>query len=110
MLAAVYTLPLVFPVVASAAASNFCELAKVLVTILNAASTMAIAASIAIYFYAIILDFQKITSGEADSRRRLLFWGVAGLFVMVSIWGILRLLENTFSVGGPAGGSSRGGC
>ena len=90
-------LALAVPVTASAAARNFLELSQVIVTILNTASTVAIAAAIAVYFYAIVLDFKNITSGESDSRRKILFWGVIGLFVMVSIWGILRLLQNTFA-------------
>lgn len=33
--------------------------------------------------------------GRAEARR-IMIWGLIGLFVMVSIWGILRILVFTF--------------
>ena len=93
----VLTLLVATPSAAHAAANNFLELSKYLVFMLNAASTTAIVCAIAVYFYAIAIDFKDLMSGEGGAKRvTLLFWGVVGLFVMVSIWGILRLLENTF--------------
>lgn len=90
----------VMPLGAEAAANNFLELSKDIIYLLNAASTTAILCAIAVYFYAIAIDFKDLMSGEGAAKRTtLLFWGIIGLFVMVSIWGILRLLENTF-IGG----------
>jgi hypothetical protein len=41
-----------------------------------------------------------IWGGENEQTRAeskvFLFWGVVGLFVMVSIWGIVLLIESTF--------------
>ena len=37
----------------------------------------------------------------------IIFWGVIGLFLMVSIWGILHILQDTlFPTQSPTGGAS----
>lgn len=83
------------PVVSVAAARNFSELAEILIYFLNAASGVVIGACIAVYFWAVAKDFKKIMSGETQRSQELLVWGVIGIFVMVSVWGILRLIENS---------------
>ncbi len=86
----------VVPGWALAAANNFSELAESIITLLNYASGVIIAAAVATYFYAIASDFKSILSGEMNQRNTNLFvWGVLGLFVMVSIWGILRIVSNS---------------
>ena len=34
-----------------------------------------------------------------ENARNIMIWGIIALFVMVSIWGILRVLSNTFLLG-----------
>jgi hypothetical protein len=48
--------------------------------------------------------FQYFILGGADEEKRtkgrsLMLWGMIGFFVMVSIWGILNLLVNSFGFG-----------
>lgn len=33
---------------------------------------------------------------EREKGRHIMFWGIIVLFVMVSVWGILQVLETTF--------------
>lgn len=38
---------------------------------------------------------------EGDKReegRQFMFWGVVGIFVMVSVWGLVNILTNTFKL------------
>jgi cbb3-type cytochrome oxidase cytochrome c subunit len=42
-------------------------------------------------------------SGAGDDTQRaeaqkLVFWGVVGIFIMISIWGLVRILINTFNL------------
>jgi hypothetical protein len=37
---------------------------------------------------------------EIKDSKNLLIWGVIGLFVLVTIWGIISFLSNEFSFGG----------
>lgn len=86
------------PAIALAAAPrNWSELVNSLVSIMNAGAITLITLAFVGYFYGIssnILVFDGDAHGE--KRRAYLVWGVIILFVMVSIWGILQLLQNTF--------------
>lgn len=49
--------------------------------------------------------FQYFIAGGADEEKRtkgrsFMLWGIIGFFVMVSIWGILNLLVNSFGFAG----------
>lgn len=40
-----------------------------------------------------------IMAGDGESRapiRQSILWGIVGLFVILSIWGLVRILTNTF--------------
>ena len=94
------TLPLlvslVTPGVASAAAPhNFLELSQLVVLILDNATAVLIVAGIVIYFYGISTNIMSFSEEGGEKAKAYFFWGVIVLFVMVSIWGILRLLQST---------------
>lgn len=93
------SLPLVLlalPSVALAAAPRtFSELANLLVTILDSATGLLVVAGIVIYFYGVSTNILKM-SGEGGAKvRQYMVWGLIVIFVMVSIWGILRILQST---------------
>lgn len=96
--ASIPALILAMPAMALAAAPRtWSELVNLLVSIMNAGALTLITLAFVIYFYGIssnILKFGEDTDGE--KKRAYFVWGVLILFVMVSIWGILRLLQNTF--------------
>ena len=84
------------PAVASAAAPRtFQELASLIVLILDNATAVLIIAGIAIYFYGISTNILNFSEKSGEKIRAYFFWGIIVLFVMVSIWGILRLLQST---------------
>ncbi len=79
---------------------NFKELADQLATIMNWAVTLLITAGIVIYFWGAVK--QVMDHGESEDSyemRKFLFTGLIVIFVMVSIWGILALLQNTLFQG-----------
>ncbi|MDO8482125.1 MAG: hypothetical protein Q7S75_03525 [bacterium] len=92
-------LSLVLPAIAFAATAprTWSELVNALVSIMSTGAITLITLAFVIYFYGIssnILKFGEDTNGE--KKRAYFVWGIIILFVMVSIWGILRLLQNTF--------------
>jgi len=100
--------PLVLlPSIVRAAPQSFSELADVLVTILNAATGTAVVLVFVFYFYGIAMDLRKRGEGEGGDPKEYLFWGVVALFVMISVAGIVALLENTI-FGGSASSSAGG--
>lgn len=42
------------------------------------------------------------SDGRAEGKRKII-WGLVGLFIMVSVFGILRILLNTFGISAPPG-------
>jgi heme A synthase len=62
---------------------------------------LLIAIAVIVFFWGIIKYIGS--QGDADKRteaRGLMIWGVVALFVMVSVWGLVGILKNTFSVNG----------
>ncbi len=49
--------------------------------------------------------FQLITHGGDSTARKIgqdhILWGVVGMFIMISAYGIIRLIGNTVGVGDP---------
>lgn len=86
---------LLSPLAAQAAPNTFQDLANLLVTILDNATTVLIVLGIVVYFYGISTNILKFGEGDKEKFRNYMVWGVIVLFVMVSIWGILNLLEST---------------
>ena len=79
-------------------------------TILNDGAILLIAATLVVYFYSIAGDLYKISQGEAkgDDLKKTLLWGIAILFVMVSLWGIIQILQYSLFGGPPPSASQNG--
>ncbi len=99
---------LVVPTFALAAAPRtFLELSNTIVLILDNATAVLIVAGIVVYFYGISTNILNFSDDGGEKVRAYFFWGIIVLFVMVSIWGILRLLQSTLfggSVSSPTSG------
>lgn len=58
---------------------------------------------IAVSFIVFIWGIFRFMTSEGDNKqggRELMFWGIIGLFVMISIWGLVAILQNTFHLSG----------
>lgn len=105
--AAVLFAVIFLPTLAFAAAPRtFSELVNLAVTIIDTATGVLVTAAVAIYLWGVSTSIWK-TGDEASTRAKTyFFWGVIVLFVMVSIWGILRILRDTLFAENPYGGTS----
>lgn len=68
--------------------------------LLNALIGLLITLAIVAFFWGLV-KYLFISKGDEASRKsamNLMIYGVIVIFVMVSIWGIIRLLQSTFSV------------
>ena len=87
---------LIAPAIAFAAApKTFQELANTLVVIMNNAVVVLIVLGIVVYFYGVSTNLFKAQEKGSKELNVYLMWGLVILFVMVSIWGILQLLQNS---------------
>lgn len=86
---------------ASACSNSFNTIADIfvyLVCVLNAAAIPLIITVALIMFFAGIVKFIANSDDETKRKegRQFMLWGIIALFVMLSIWGILQILANTF--------------
>ena len=93
-----------FPSLAFAAPHTFQELAGQITGILNATTAVLIVAGVAIYFWGISTNILKFGE-DREKFRNYFLWGIIVLFVMVSIWGIVYLVQNTL-FGGSSGNTT----
>src|SRR3990167_3646996 len=86
---------LALPVIASAA--TLLDTLALANTFLNALIGLFITLAIVVFFWGLIKYL--VNAGEQKSEGlQIMFYGVVAIFVMVSIWGIIRLLQSTFKV------------
>ena len=100
---------LLVPALASAGTGTLKDFVETIVTLLNQATGVLVAAALVTFLYG--AAYNMIKSGERGSAAlsQFLIWGIIILFVMVSIWGILNLLQNTlFGSGASGGGQTQG--
>lgn len=77
--------PLELPIV-----QKFAEL------VLNPAVTLLFALAVLYFIYGVFVFIKD--SGESDGRiqgRNHILWSTIGLFIMVSVWGIISIIKNT---------------
>ncbi|MEN9582777.1 MAG: hypothetical protein RL641_731 [Candidatus Parcubacteria bacterium] len=104
----VFALPLVAPLVAfaQATAAVGTGATDVLGTFGNLVSQATIivgALALLVFIFGIVR--YVIASNEEDKAkgRSFMIWGIIGLFVMVSVWGLVGFLGNTLQVGPDTG-------
>lgn len=77
---------------------NVCSLIHLFVSTIATPLISLILALAVVYFIAGLVKYLK-SAGDEDSRREavtMIMYGVIGLFVMVSVWGLVNLLQGTF--------------
>ncbi len=85
-----------FPAIALAAPNTFQELAIGVAEILDTATFTLIIFGLVLYFWGMATNIPHFGDERgAEKRKSFFFWGLVALFVIVSIWGIVQLLQNT---------------
>jgi len=74
----------------------------ILVTIgdlINLATPIVVALALLYFFWGLASYILK--AGEDDGRKKArdtMIWGILALFVMVSVWGIINVVRDTFDI------------
>ena len=87
-------LVLLAPSVVVAAPGTFSEFVNIIVDVLNNGVMVLVTLALAVYFFGISTNITNLKE-DAKAQKRFFFWGIVVLFVMVSVWGILNLIQNT---------------
>ena len=91
-LAVLYT----FPLVAFAQTpTNLIGLISFAGDVANRLIPLLIAAALVVFFWGVIVYVAK---GDPKAGTPIIIAGLIGLFVMVSVWGIIRIAQNTLGV------------
>lgn len=95
----------------AAAPRNLVELANMLANLFNSGATFLILLAFILYLGGVTVFLYRKESGEVWGKefRALILWGIAALFVMVSIWGIIKLLQETLFGNNGSPANSAGG-
>ncbi len=77
--------------------------------IVNPAILLVFAAGFAWFMYGLLQFMWKLNSGEASAEgKNHMIYGLIGMLIMISVYGLIRLIDETFSFGAlsPGGGAS----
>lgn len=74
--------------------------------IINPIIVFMMALALLVFIWGIVEFLMNQGGGEEKAvmdGKRHIFWGLVGLLIMVSVFGIMRLIINTFGIQGPPG-------
>lgn len=78
---------------------TFRDLVGVFLDILNSVVALIVALAVVTFIWGVL---KYITAGESEEKiregRNYIIFGIIGIFVMVSVWGLVALLVNTFEL------------
>src|SRR3989344_3280203 len=86
---------LMLPTLASAKA--LLDTLALVSSFLNALIGVFITIAIVVFFWGLIRYLVSVGEEKSEGLQ-IMFYGVIAIFVMVSLWGIIRLLQTTFKV------------
>ncbi|MDB5224932.1 MAG: protein of unknown function with transrane region [Candidatus Adlerbacteria bacterium] len=67
--------------------------------ILNALIPITIAATVLVFFYGLIKYVKSAGDGKGASvGKGIMISGIVALVIMISVWGIVRLVQNAFGI------------
>ncbi len=72
--------------------------------ILQPIVVLLFAIALTVFFYGIVKFIRDTgNGGDVEDGKRSIFWGIVGMFIMVSVYGIIRVLLRTFGIPNPPG-------
>lgn len=89
--------------------STFGDVVFYIISLIDVAIPVLATLALVLFFVGIVRYVAK--SGDAHGKaeeRQIIMWGLIALFVLFSIWGILRILNNTFLGGSSSGDAWQG--
>lgn len=84
--------------------STFGDVVAYVISLIDITIPVLATLALVLFFVGVVRYIAK--SGDAHGKteeRQIILWGLVALFVIFSIWGILRVLNNTLLGGGGSG-------
>lgn len=68
--------------------------------IINPAILLVFAAGFFLFVWGLVQFLRNLEKGsDNEEGKQHMLWGIIGMFIMASVWGIIALLDNTFDLG-----------
>ncbi len=80
--------------------NNIYRLIEFIGRVISIATPIVVGAALLAFFWGLVLFLWRSREGkvETDSAKDLMLWGLIALFVMISVWGILRFISSTIGL------------
>ena len=59
--------------------------------------TLIVSAAVVVFIYG-VFKFVRSDGKEKEAGKDIMVWGIVGLFIMVSVWGLVNILQGTFNL------------
>jgi len=78
---------------------NFQDLINRMVNLISLMVPVLISLAVLIFLYGVMTYiWNGGNQAKREEGRNFIIWGIIGLFVMVSVWGLVNLLSDTFNL------------
>ena len=72
---------------------------KIISCFLNPIVSLVVSFSVVIFLFGVFKFISSESGGEGkNDGKSFMFWGIIGIFVMVSLWGLVNIFKSTFSL------------
>ena len=95
--------PMIFEAITGSGGSpdTIADVLSLIVTqILNPLAGLLIVLALVVFLWGMIKYLRVAGEEDKENAKRIMWWGIVALFVMVSVWGLVQILVNTFFAGG----------
>lgn len=102
VLVSVATFALPIMALAQSRVNSIWDLFTIVNRVLNLLVPLFIALAVVWFIWNV---FKYAIAGDEDKKKEAktqIIWGIVGIFVMVSVWGLVNILQGTFGTGGVA--------
>lgn len=93
---------LLLPAIASAELAGTKDLITAIGDLINPLIGILVGLALLAFFWGIAKFIFRVGGDEkaVAEGKRIMIWGLIALFVMISVWGIIKFMQDQFSLGG----------
>jgi hypothetical protein len=59
---------------------------------------LLIGAAVVVFIYGVLTTMLSEGGDKKEEGKQYMFWGIIGIFVMVSVWGLVAIVQGTFKL------------
>ena len=95
-----FIIPSVIAIPALAVSTTFKELINNVIIngILKSVVSLLISLAVVVFIYGVLTTMLSEGGEKKEDGKQYMLWGIIGIFVMVSMWGIVAVLQSTFNL------------